>query len=353
MEALQPKHYNRSDHGLVFNAVAYTCGGVYAIGQLTLQGIGKVFVAGWDTAYELGSNSFSGLNEIGKGITFASHQVFCLAQMVWGVVSPIFKEPWDYTEAFFFEIWKLLRNLPEQVLCLIEVPGSVIGGLVRQLCSDSKAGLLQLAVFATFVFEIIRQIRDFGTIGAFVKDSIQLLGSGLNEILKAIVAAWKESEIPRGLTLDVLKDLFELVKSGLGELGKALVLIGHEGYHLTKIIIRLIVEILFGTVEHVFYGLYQVYKAGDSSIREWLVLCRIVFDHLVMWLKEPGEYALSGICEIVKLYEATKEDLGNSWQNFIVDPIEPYAKQVYEKICEVLLEIEKVVGEVQKTLFGT
>jgi len=353
MEALQTKRYNRSDHGIVFNAIAYTCGGVYALGQLTFQGIEKVFVAGWDTTYELGSNSFSAMNEEGKAISFASYHVFCVARIVWGVVSPIFREPWDYTCAFFFEIWKILRSLPEEVLRLTEVPGSVIGGLIRQLCSDSKAGLLQLAVFAKFVFEIIKQVRDFGTIGAFVKDGIQLLGSGLNEIIKTFVVTWKETEIPRILFRNTLRDLFDSLKSGLGELNKGLDLGQRAVFSGIRTGVELVAESLIGTSEHAFYGCYQVYKGLESSERVTFRGLKILFDLLGKWLNELGAYLISGICEIMKLSEATKEDLGNSWQNFIVDPIEPYAKQVHEKICEVLVDIEKVVLEVQKTIFGT
>lgn len=353
MEALHPIHHDvRSQHGIAFNVVAYSCGAVYALGQVALQGLGKCWEATWDTTFELGINAFAGLNEIAKGISFASHHMFCVAKMVWGCVSPFFGESWDYTCSGLFEIWKVLRDLPEAIFRLIEVPGSFIGGLLYALYSDTASGFYQVGLLALFVFEVIRRVRDFGTIGALVKDCIQLLESGMNQVIGIFIATWKETAIPREHLGALLKDLAHYLYRGGVEAFKLLDSVGEGLVNVCVIPYELTTDFNWDLLQYVFYGFNEFFKGIFELCEATQVAARIPLEILWDWLREFGGYLISGLWEIIKLYDATKEDLGNSLKDMVVDPLTPYALQMRQRINEFLVEIEKAVIEVQKVIFG-
>lgn len=352
MQAVEPINIHRQEHGVVFNGIAYTCGAVYALGQLALQGLGKCWEAAFDTTYECVINAGAGIYQIGKGLSYASQNVICVSQMVWGCASPFLSEACDYTCAFFIEIWKILRNLPHQIFSLIEVPGSLIGGLIKQLLSDAWSGLKQIGVFATLVFEIVRQLRDFGTLGAIVKDCIQLLEAGMYQIIHIFATAWKESALPREQLGNVLSDLVDYVVSGFNETYKLLKFLYEGADSVLAIPVELSEDLIVEVASYVIAGLNFMFLGLLDLIDQIEVNGRILCELLVDWLRELGGYLYSYVGEIFKFYDATQEDLGNTWKDMIVDPLAPYAAAMLKKINDFLLELEKAVIEVQKVIFG-
>lgn len=353
MQALHPvNHDARPQHGIVFNAVAYTCGGVYAVGQLALQGLGKCWEASWDIGYELGANSWSGLNEIGKGVSATTLHLLCTVRMIWGCVSPFFVEGWQYTCANFNEMWKILKDLPQAVLCLIEIPGSLVGGILWQLCSESGAGCYQLSLFAQFAFEVIKQLRDFGTIGAIIKDTIQLLESGMNQLIQLIVKAWKETAIPRENAGDLLWDFAHCFYVVGNENFKLWQSFGESILNVTSIPNEQLADLSWDLLFYLFFGVNQLFIGFEEIYQSVSGVSKIPLDIVMDWLKECGGYLLAALWEVIKLYDATTEDIGNTWKNMIVDPLSPYAEHMRQRIGELLVEIEKAVVEVQKMVFG-